>query len=185
MNETLKANQIYPSPKDIAVAIAIATKEYGDLDGKYISNIIDLAFHLAIEIKERISSDDTLKSILIDLGKNIESFDTDITRVEIEKSFKSKKQLFVDYFQTFKDPRFNYAIKVWHQGGEIDWVEWQEEDSITININPAKIREGFFLVGFDYSIMSTGETLKFATRKNGYEYFNGDLDKYKDIIWAR
>jgi hypothetical protein len=185
MNEILKANKIYPTPKDIAVSIAIATEEYGDIEGKYIPNIIDLAFHLATEIKERISSDDTIKSILLDLSKNIDLFDIDITRAEIEKSFESKKHLFVDYFQTFIDLRFNYAIKVWHEGSEIDWVEWHEQDSITININPARIREGFFLVGFDYSIESSEERLMIATRQNGYEYFNGHVGKSADVIWAR
>ncbi|MEL7006862.1 MAG: hypothetical protein AAFN93_29680, partial [Bacteroidota bacterium] len=66
------------------------------------------------------------------------------------------------------------------------WIEWKPEDSIILNIDPGNIREGFFLTGFDYS--NNEGSLTYATRMNGYEYFDDiehDMQNLERAIWLR
>lgn len=59
-----------------------------------------------------------------------------------------------------------------------------KKNSISININPYKIREGFFLVGFDYFDITNNESLHVASNKDGYEYFNKHLEN-SSYVWMR
>ena len=51
-------------------------------------------------------------------------------------------------------------------------------------INPYKIREGFFLIGFDYRDITNGERLHVASNKDGHEYFNKCL-KNSSRVWMQ
>lgn len=184
MNEIFKVNDFYPSSKDIAIAINISFNCYSSKEHKYQSQIIDLAYHISREIKERIISDQVLKSFLLDLNKDLNKLNIPVNRLEIEDCFNNKKKLFINYFNTFNDPQFSFGIKIWHQGEDISWIDWKEKDSIIIKLDRLKIREGFFLPGFDYSIMNSQENISIVSRVNGYEYFN-DFDHLDNVIWAR
>ncbi len=182
MSGLFRANDFYPSPKDICVSISIALDLYCSKYDKDI--LIDLSLHISRSVRERLAADQMLKSILKDLGKEVKEICFTHDREEIQDCLSCKKELFVSYFETFSDPSFNHSIRIWHDSEDDDWIEWKEEDSIDINIDPLGIREGFFLVGFDYTMTKTGDCLNFATRSKGLEYFN-DMSRSKNVIWAR
>ncbi len=121
---------------------------------------------------------------LADYGKNIALLDVNSERAKIEYLFKNKKALLKHYFSTFKNDNFNNSIRIWHQSNDHSWVDWNEKNSICININPYKIREGFFLVGFDYFDITNSESLYVASNKDGCEYFNEHLDDGL-CVWVR
>lgn len=184
INDIFKNNDIYPSPKELAIAINVSIEAYCDQKLSHHNAIIDLAYHIANEIKVRILSDEVLKIIFHDLGKDVDKILINEKRSDIDRCFQNKKQLFENYFNSFNDTRFNYGIKIWHQGEDTEWIEWNESESITVHLDPTKVREGFYLIGFDYSIAATGENLNIATRVDGYEYFNR-LEQNSTVIWAR
>ncbi|CAI2076030.1 Uncharacterised protein [Serratia fonticola] len=121
---------------------------------------------------------------LIDYGKNISLMDTNSDRAAIEYLFKNKKDLFLHYFSTFNNTSYNHRVQIWHQGNDNTWIDWAEKNSIYININPYKIREGFFLVGFDYRDITNNKSLHVASNKDGYEYFNKCL-KNSSYVWMQ
>jgi hypothetical protein len=69
----------------------------------------------------------------------------------------------------------------------MNWLDWGSENCITIYTDPEEVREGFFLLGFDYTKTETNEDLMIATRVEGYEYFyfnNYNLSR-GDVIWMK
>ncbi|MEW1489370.1 hypothetical protein AB0X39_19650 [Escherichia coli] len=60
----------------------------------------------------------------------------------------------------------------------------KDKTTSRININPYKIREGFFLIGFDYRDITNGERLHVASNKDGHEYFNKCL-KNSSRVWMQ
>lgn len=184
VKEIFRSNSFYPEPIDFAVALKVATGEFENQADQFNDAIIDLAYHLATDVKNRIATDQLLRSSFSDLGKDLKKLDVNQKRDIVVSIFKDKKSLFTRYFDSFQDTRFSSGIKIWHQGEENSWVDWKEEDSITINLDLLRIREGFFLVGFDYSDALSGDSLVVATTKNGYEYFNGH-DVSSNAVWVR
>jgi len=180
--EYVRVGDFYPTPKDLAVAINISISAYCNEEYINKSDIIDLAFHLSHEIKARLITDPLLKNVCDDLNKNVDEFSTSADRHEIEFLFSNKKSLFTAYYSTFEKSEFSYSIKVWHQSQENEYIEWAEKDAITIHLNPMRIREGFFQIGFDYYCNQSKEGLILATRTDGYEIFNGNSDG--KIVWA-
>ncbi len=183
ITEYLRPNQYVPCIADIAVATNISVSDYCNSDKKYSDSIIDLAFHISTELKKAFTFSQTLKLVMNNLQKDISKLEFQVDRKDIERIFSSKKSLFIHYFNSFSDQRFSNNITIWHQGKDNEWIEWNKKDSITVNVNPARIREGFFLTGFDYSNNQTDKALIVASRKKGYEYFN--QYKSNNVIWIR
>ncbi|EPG0327010.1 hypothetical protein ACSWSC_000175 [Vibrio alginolyticus] len=180
--EYLRVGDFYPTPKDLAVAINVSINAYCNQKFVNESSIIDLAFHLSHEIKRRLFEDPLLKKVCDDFGKDISIYSSSGNRMEIEQLFADKKNLFISYFSTFEKLEFSYSVKVWHQSQENSFIEWKEQDAINVHLNPMRIREGFFLMGFDYHCNQSNRGLRLATRSNDYETFNGDSNG--KIIWA-
>ncbi|ELF5327196.1 hypothetical protein RNH93_003593 [Vibrio cholerae] len=183
VSEFLRVGDFYPTPKDIAVAINVSIGAYCNENSIDKASIIDLAYHISQEIKSRLISDQLLKTILEDLNKDIRLIENDGDRSEIEFLFSNKKSLFMAYYSTFSKPQFSYSIKVWHQSQENSYIDWNESDALIVKLDPLRIREGFFQMGFDYYCNQTNKHLQCATRTGNYEQFNGDRDG--DVIWAR
>lgn len=181
LSEFVRIGEFYPSPKDIAVAINISVGAYNNKSSEDESSIIDLAFHISDNIKSRIVSDQLLKMIFEDLGKDVGKIQTKSDRGEIQELFESKKALFLFYYSTFSKPEFSYSIKVWHQSQENSYIDWSEENALVVHLDPTRIREGFFQLGFDYYCNKTKSRLQRATRVGGYEQFNGVSNG--KIIW--
>jgi len=185
INSLFQPGDYHFSTMDIAVAINIATDHYCDNEFNKLSHeIIDFSYHLSREIKESIIKNKVMRDGLIDYGKNISLINVNSDRTAIEYLFKNKRDLFKHYFSTFNNTNFNHRIKIWHQSNNNTWVDWGEKNSMCININPYKIREGFFLLGFDYFDVSNNENLHFASNKDGYEYFNEHLEN-SSYVWMR
>jgi len=86
------------------------------------------------------------------------------------------------YYSTFSKPEYSCCIKIWHQSQNDKFIDWDEDNSITVNLNSLRIREGFFQTGFDYYCLQSETSLQYATRYQGFESFNGGLKG--DIVWA-
>lgn len=179
INSYISTDDKYPNALDIAVAVKISL---GEFNNKYDQNILDFSFHLLSELKKILKTDPILKLAISDLGKDLIRLDDIIDRDKIITIMSNKKSLFIHYFNEFNDKRYNYAIRVWHQSNENSWIEWKIDDSIIVNLNPVRIREGFFMVGFDYTQLNNHESLDIAGNENGYEYFNKPM---KNNVWYR
>ncbi|WP_320151090.1 hypothetical protein [uncultured Tolumonas sp.] len=182
IREYVQSDYFLPNVKDIAVSINLSCDHYLNGTPAHESNIIDLAYHICSELKRRIALDSSLRSTFINLDKSASDINNKISREEISNIFNSKKSLFTDYFTTFSDDRYNYSVKIWHQSESTPWLDWDNEHTLVVKLNPVRIREGFFLIGFDYTEISTGYSLKVASEIRGYEYFN---NCYGNIVWAR
>lgn len=181
--EYFRSNDFQPNAKDIAIAISISSDSYSNHITSKLDSLIDLSYHLSNKIKEIIILDITLKSIYEELGQSLVMLDKPVDRVDITNALKNKKSLFTEYYKSFNNKNFSYGIKIWHENEDNDWVQWKESESLIIHIDPLAIREGFFLVGFDYSELTSGNSLCFATSKGGYEFFNSF--ESKNVVWAR
>lgn len=185
ISSLFQPDDYYFSAMDIAVAINISTGHYCDNEfNKFSHEIIDIAYHISNEIKESIIKSKIMMDDLADYGKDIILMDINSERKAIESLFKNKKNLFQHYFSTFNNSNYNHSIQIWHQSNDNTWIDWDKNNSISININPYKIREGFFLVGFDYLDITNDERLHVASHKDGYEYFNENLGN-SSLIWVR
>jgi hypothetical protein len=183
INSIIQPGEYYYSAMDVAVAINIATFHFSENSlNKNSHEIIDMSYHITTEIKEAIMKNKIIRDNLKEYGKDIGLIDTESERTEIEHLFIDKKTLFKHYFSTFNDLRYEHTIRIWHQSNSNTWIDWSEENSIDIKINPYKIREGFFLIGFDYRDITKNERLSYASNKNGYEFFNKHLDG-KSYVW--
>lgn len=178
-NSYLNTDDKLPNALDFAVAIKVSLAEY---DSKYNDTIIDLSYHLFTEIKRFLYTDSVLKKALKNLDKSIKDIENENSRAQILNILENKKLLFTHYFKGFIDSRYHFSIRVWHQANKKSWIDNDVDNSLVININPLRIREGFFIIGFDYTRLSDGETLKVACNENGYEYFN---QYSKNNIWVR
>lgn len=183
ISEFIRVGSFCPTPKDIAVAINISMYAFCNEKSTNFDSVIDLAFHISSEIKSRLVSDPLLKSVLDDFNKDINQIQTQGDRDEIKQLFSNKKELFLSYYSTFDKPEFSYGIKVWHQSQDNDYINWSEEDALTVHLNPMRIREGFFLIGFDYFCNQRQSRLECATKVGDYEQFNGEWTGM--VIWAR
>lgn len=173
----------YPSVADIAVAINISLSHFNQNRVSDQSQlIIDLSYHLLTEIREAIIRNKILYKSFNDYGKDTDKLTIDSNRTYIESLFADKKALFTHYFLTFQDNKYYQRVQIWHQGNNNTWVDWSEENSITINMNIFKIREGFFLQGFDYCDVTRKRSLSVASNKDGYEYFNKRIDG-DTVVW--
>lgn len=185
INSLLQPGDYHYSAKDIAVAINITTAHFCKNElNKDSHEIIDMAYHIVSELKEVAIKNKIIRDGLTEYGKNIRHIDADSDRSEIEGLFMDKKSLFKYYFSTFNDSRYHHTIKVWHQGNDNTWIDWTENNSINVSVNPYKIREGFFLVGFDYCDITNDENLHVASNENGYEIFNKYIDQ-NSCVWMQ
>lgn len=176
-------NEYYPTPLDFAVAINISVNAYCNKEYSNYEAIIDTAYHISNEIKKRIIRDDFLRDLLKMSNKKLDNIVVgDFPRNEIENVFKDKKMLFKSYFKTYGNENFSTNIRIWHQGYDTTWIEWKKEDSLDLKLDLCKIREGFFIGGFDY-LINNKEQLRIAYRKDGFEYYNQEIEKGK-LIWA-
>ena len=179
-------NNLHLSPKDVAVCVNISISGYCNEKDTYNDVIIDFSYSFLEKLKKRIIRDKRLNNLLSSIGKDITYLQLDYDRDEIETTLSSKKGIFSHYFKSFEDKNFSHQITIWHQADGKSWLEWKSEDSITLNLDPSSIREGFFLIGFDYS--QGEESLAYATRIKEYEYFSGVSGSIKDadrVIWLR
>ena len=186
IGELFRSNEFYPSLKDIAIAINISIKGYCNEKETYNGEIIDLSYSFIEKLRQRIMDDPRLSELFSQLGKDVKKICSDFNRNDIEETLKNKKEMFTYYFKSFENKNINYQITISHQAAEKTWIEWEPEDSITLDIDRANIREGFFLLGFDYS--NNGKSLTYATSINGYEYFDGIDNDKKNInraIWLK
>ena len=183
ISEFVRVGDFCPSPKDIAVAINVSMYAFCNEKSTNSESIIDLAFHISTEIKTRLLHDPLLKSVLGDINKDISKIQTQGNRDEIRELFENKKKLFLSYYSTFDKPEFGYSIKVWHQSQDNSYIDWNEDDALTVHLNPMRIREGFFLLGFDYFCNERQSRLECATKVGDYEYFDGEWTD--NVIWAR
>ncbi|MGE4666962.1 hypothetical protein AB8970_20910 [Yersinia enterocolitica] len=185
INSLLEPDGYYYSVTDIAVAINISTSHFSENTFDRNSHeIIDFSYHILSEIKASIIKNKIINEGLKNYNKDVNLIDTNSVREGIEYLFRNKKELFKHYFSTFNGSRYNHRFKIWHQSNDNTWVDWSEVNSTDININPYKIREGFFLVGFDYSDITQGERLQVASNKGGYDFFNKFIDQ-KSCIWMK
>ena len=184
VKELMRVNDIYPSPKDIAVAINIAIGGYCSEGFTNNDEIIDFSFHFLTEIENRITTDEILREHFSGINKDVEKLVTNYDRDSLSRILAKKRDIFLNYFRTFEDKRYGQSIRVWHQADDNSWIDWSKENSLEIQMNTRKIREGFFLMGFDYSMNKTGDRLSIATRIDGYEYFN-DSENRDHAVWVR
>lgn len=185
INSILQPGSYHYSAMDIAVAINITTSHFCENKlNKDSHEIIDMAYHIVSELKDVAIKNKIIGDGLNEYGKSIGLINVDSERSEIERLFTDKKALFKYYFSTFNDSRYHHAIKIWHQGNDNTWIDWAESNSINVNVNPHKIREGFFLIGFDYYNITSHEKLHVASNEDGYEFFNRYIDR-NSCVWMQ
>jgi hypothetical protein len=181
MNTLFQPNSFHFTCQDVAVATVISIRGFQNMEYINSESIIDFSFYFTREIKEKVRLDLALSSELSTIGKDINMIVDDIARDEISRTLSSKKAILQHYFKRFEDRRFNSTITIWHPSEKNPWIEWKDEDSITIPIDINKISAGFFVAGLDYSSDKLG-SLRIATSDGDYEYFN-DSTKHDEVVW--
>jgi len=184
INHFLRTNKYYLNAKDIAVAIIMSVSAYCNKSRTDYNRIIDFSYYFLTEIKIRVQEDKLLQDLLSARGKDIKIWETEYDRLEIEEIVNSsRKKLFESYFRSFEHKNFSTKVKIWHPGETTNWIDWKPENSIEIGLNTSfAIREGFFLLGFDYDINNRG--LSSASNYKGYEYINESPGRERPI-WLR
>jgi hypothetical protein len=163
---------------DLSVAINIAVN--GFCNEKYVCNhrIIDSANFICETLKKNLYEDNILKEYLAEMDKKLQDFKYIVERSKIESVLSNKRMIFETYFQKYHNSNYSTGIIIYHQAEGKSWLEWDKENTITINHDTIKFREGFFLTGFDYKLIS-GNLLRIASVEDGYEYFNP-----KEFVWG-
>ena len=169
---------------DLAVALNIALNGNCNPNYKKNSSIANYSNFICEEFKVKISRDKILSEHLIELKRKINDFDYQKDVEVLQKVLSDKVKIFNTYFKKFQNNKYNRGVTIFQQSSSNAWIDWNPEDSVTINHDLIKFRQGFFLKGFDYQL-TTGEELKVAAKIGDYEYFNPTkFDKQKEVIWS-
>lgn len=179
-------SEFYFSCKDVAAAIFICA---GGIYNNEINkeDIINFSLHFTRELKETLRGDPIIFRELSSISKDANNIVDNNSTDEVANILSSKKAALKQYFSRFEDGRFgdNSSVTVWHPSEENPWVEWKDEDSITIHIDRSKVKSGFYLPGLDYSDKTRG-WLGIATSDGEREYFNNSHNlKNNKIVWLR
>lgn len=176
----LRPNEYNLTSKDIAAALSMGLYSYSNKTFDH-PQLINISIYITKKIRERIAYDKNFKFILSELGKDITSIQTS-ERKEIENIFSTSKHLFEAYFNIYSTESYSDKITIYHPAENKTYLEWKEEDSLTINSYKYDIPRGVFLSGFDYR--SGKEWLKSAVRINENEYFNPTNKTKGELIWS-
>lgn len=183
-NSIFDTNIPYFNSLDLSVAINIAINGYCNQEYVHNESISDCANFLCEEFKRNIYNDKIISEYLKEINKDISEFNFKIEKHLISAVLSNKIEIFKTYFKRHENDNYNSSITIFHQSENSNWIDWKEENSITIYHNTKKFNEGFFLLGFDY-VLSSGENLRIATSKDGWEYFNPtDYDWRKNVLWS-
>lgn len=184
INSLFNPNVEFFNALDLSVSINIAIN--GFCNEKYANNkrIVDGANFICETLKRKLYDDKILKEYLKEMDKNLADFHFNVERVEIEKVLAKKKNIFHTYFKKYHNPNYSTGIIIYHQAETESWINWNKENTITINHDNVEFREGFFLGGFNYKLVN-GERLRIASQLNGIEYFNPKEYLWgKNVVWA-
>jgi|GEM_PF-2986409 len=169
-----------------SMAVAMYMTLHGYVSKKYVfkEGVIEAAGHMTKAIANALSDSQIFKSELKRFNKDHNEIDYTIHRDWIMNSLSTNKELFENYFGSFREESFYDYITVWCPREGQSWIDWDTKASVKVNLDPTKIPAGFFLVGFDYSD-GMGGYLRQAFRKDGYEYFNNTKTLGKaQTIWS-
>lgn len=179
----LKPNGYILNAKDIAVSLNMGV--YGHSNKTFDSSaLIDAAFYITKNIKDRIYLDENFKNILKEIGKKVEDINYDINRKEVESIMDDKKILFKNYFGLYDSPQYGEKVIIYYPGYGKSWIEWKKEDSLEISFLKHDIPRGFFLMGFEYKFKNHG-WLETAIRTDEKEYFNPINRNGEELIWSQ
>lgn len=177
----LKPNNYMLNVTDIAVALNIGIHGYENNSFKE-DMLIDTAYFLAKNLKERFIMDKNMNYFLSEFGKDISKFDIETSRVDIKTIFSENKLLFEKYFKTFILDRYNEKISIYYPENGKSHIE--RKNFIEISVYKNDLPRGFFLIGFDYKSDKSG-WLRLAKRNNGKEYFNPADNRSGKIVWQQ
>lgn len=168
---------------DIAVALYISTKGYENNDITIKTELIESASILTKAIISGISESKIYKGELKRIDKDYKEFSYKVHRDIVNEVISDNKKLFSHHFKSFEEESFHDFITIYYPKDGQSWIDWDPGQTLTVNIDSTKIPEGFFLLGFDYSNRN-GQYLRTSYRKDGYEYFNKEIENGK-LIWLR
>src|SRR5690606_147533 len=112
-------------------------------------DIVNLSNFIAEELNAEIKENIILSTLVKNTTKNLVSIIIDEPK-KIKDIISDKKQLFINYFNTYQNKNYTSKITVFYSGEDQDYINWRREDSIDVYLNYSRIIEGFFLLGFDY-----------------------------------
>ncbi len=167
---------------DIAVALYISIKGHASKERVPKTELIESASILTKAIINGISESKIYKRELKRLDKDYKDFSYKVHRDIVNETISSNKELFSHHFRSFEEESFHDFLKVYYPKDGQSWIDWEPGQTLTVNIDSTKIPEGFFLLGFDYA-NKEGHFLKKSYRKDGYEYFNKEINN-GELIWA-
>lgn len=179
----LRANDYVPDVKDFAAAFCIGIKGYANpQDNAVKERLIDFAYTLARQLKERCRTDLIAACMFKIWGKNIDGIDSDTDRSAVLRIFAGKRSLFSHYFGLYAVRTCGTPITVYCPCEEGNYVEYSDQNNVlTVPIDKYDIPSGFFLPGFDYRFGD--RWLRCAVRDGVNERFNSELSEYRNPIW--
>jgi len=168
---------------DLAVALNIALNDGCNPEFKKNTTIANYVNFICEEFKNQVGRDKILNEHLKELDKKIADFNYLIDVEQLISVLSNKTRIFKTYFKKFEDKNAKRRINIFQQSSSNAWVDWNPANSISIQHDLIKFRQGFFLKGFDYQT-DTGEGLNVAANIGDYEYFNPTkYDRQKEVIW--
>ena len=176
----LSPNGFTPNAKDIAVTLNIGvsghSSEYFKTD-----EVIEIAFLLHKELKEKAKFDPAMRYIMELLNKSFD--DSEESKFEnVKRLLQDKVKVFEHYFGIFESVNYNELITVYYPGYGKTWVDYLDEESLKIRVSKYDLPRGIFLIGFDYKSKVDG-WLRRAVKTNDEVLFNPSFDVKGELLW--
>tara|TARA_R110002124_G_scaffold32452_6_gene108875 strand:+ start:432 stop:1211 length:780 start_codon:yes stop_codon:yes gene_type:complete len=175
-----------PSVKDVAAIIFV----YGNLPwlkeyraSKYRYMVSDLSFHIAAELNNYLSQATLLRALLCSYKRAALQGIGLTDKSEVDIMLSDRDRVVKQYFSYHEDLSFSFEVAI--------YIVY--ERIMTVRVNPARIKEGFFISGFDYYRTDCERWLSFASTTNrtvrirSYERFHVSGEKLPENshrIWV-
>lgn len=181
-----------------------ATEGINDSFSDYIINSLSVQRHFLWLISNR-SLDDVYRSFILTIAVELCAFNSEkryavslgmaildnwfelneidyrqyrnvIVGDQISEIIDNREKLYREYFLLYNDPLSKDIIRVYYPKNGEDWIEWNKNCSVDINVNLSKGTEyGFCRLGFSYTRIRESESEKFLK----VAYINEDREIFR------
>ena len=103
-------------------------------------------------------------------------------KTQIIDIFNDRERMYREFFLLYNDYYAKDVIRVYYPKNGQNWIEWDKEQSIKINVNLSKGLElGFCRCGFSYSKICDSEHEQML--KAAYLCGDREILRFKDDVW--
>lgn len=172
------------NPSALAAAMNIELLGYANPETINLSGIIGASIQICERLGDLAGNKRIFRKYFAPIGRRKEDFVFNIDVNDMFLTISDTRKLFECYYKTHTAADASVIVKIFIPAQNKSYIDYCEENIISMPVNKDFLREGFFLSELDYRIEN--KYLRGAYFSNGIEYCNSEQRKKKDkLIWVK